>query len=64
MNGKPAKAMGHFSQLDDDDAELLSGGVKHHDDHCNGSDYGHYHKSRGETHPKPGGKKGGKKRDD
>jgi hypothetical protein len=52
--------MGHFTQLDDDDAELLTGGVQPATPAkaYNGSNYGQYLKSGGTTLPNPGGKLG------
>jgi hypothetical protein len=52
--------MGHFTQLNDDDAELLSGGVKPANPSTayNGSNYGQYLKSGGTTLANPGGKLG------
>lgn len=52
--------MGHFSQLNDDDAELLSGGVNPSNPSTayNGSNYGQYLKSGGTSLPNPGGKLG------
>lgn len=53
--------MGHFTQLDDEDAELLTGGVQPATTPSkayNGSNYGQYLKSGGTTLPNPGGKLG------
>ena len=53
--------MGHFSQLNDEDAELLSGGVQpttNPSSTYNGSNYGQYLKSGGTALPNPGGKMG------
>lgn len=53
--------MGNFSQLDDDDAELLSGGTKPANPSTayNGSNYGQYLKSGSPGQwPNPGGKLG------
>ena len=53
--------MGHFSQLNDDDAELLSGGAKpatNPSTAYGGSNYGQYLKSGGTTAANPGGKLG------
>jgi hypothetical protein len=53
--------MGHFSQLDDDDAELLSGGAKPSGTPStayNGSNYGQYLKTGGTSLPNPGGQPG------
>lgn len=46
--------MGHFSQLNDDDAELLSGGAQPNPSTAyGGSNYGQYLKSGGSTTPLP-----------
>ena len=52
--------MGDFSQLHDDDAELLSGGAKPANPSTayGGSNYGQYLKSGGTTSPNPGGNMG------
>ena len=53
--------MGNFAQLNDDDAELLSGGVKPSQNPStayNNSNYGQYLKSGGTTDPNPGGNLG------
>ncbi len=44
--------MGHFSQLSDDDAELLTGGKVNPSNAYDGSNYGQYKKSGG-TGPNP-----------
>lgn len=56
--------MGDFTQLNDDDAELLSGGGKPANSSSTaygGSNYGQYSKNAGTTDPNPGGKLGQKK---
>ena len=54
--------MGHFSQLDDDDAELLSGGKTNPSTAYPGStNYGQYLKSGGTALPNPGGNFANKK---
>lgn len=53
--------MGHFSQLNDDDAELLTGGAKpggNPSTAYNGSNYGQFLKGGGTTSENPGGKLG------
>lgn len=47
--------MGHFAQLNDDDAELLSGGKTNSCTAYGGSNYGQYLKSGGRDLPNPGG---------
>jgi hypothetical protein len=47
--------MGHFAQLNDDDAELLSGGTTNPSTAYGGSNYGQYLKSGGSDLPNPGG---------
>jgi hypothetical protein len=48
--------MGHFTQLNDDDAELLTGGAKPNPSTAyGGSNYGQYKKSGGSSLPNPGG---------
>ena len=50
--------MGHFSQLDDDSAELLSGGRRNNPSNAyGGSNYGRYKKGGG-TVPNPGRRNG------
>jgi hypothetical protein len=53
--------VGHFTQLNDDDAELLTGGAKPANNPStayNGSNYGQYLKTGGTTEPNPGGRLG------
>lgn len=54
-------SVGHFSQLNDDDAELLTGGAKpggNPSTAYNGSNYGQFLKGGGTTSENPGGKLG------
>ncbi|MFN5119383.1 MAG: hypothetical protein ACK5FE_11155 [Cyanobacteriota bacterium] len=51
--------MGFFSQLNDEDAELLTGGVVNTSSAYDGSNYGQYKKSGGASSPNPGSFYGG-----
>ncbi|MFY8148357.1 MAG: hypothetical protein ACOVNL_03960 [Prochlorococcaceae cyanobacterium] len=53
--------MGHFAQLNDDDAELLSGGKTNPSTAYGGSNYGQYKKSGG-TDPNPSSFRSNKKK--
>lgn len=53
--------MGHFAQLNDEDAELLSGGKTNPSTAYGGSNYGQYLKSGGGDLLNPGGNVGKQK---